>query len=331
MSGSWCCWCTKHPSTWYSLCHHPHDKQDLAWTLSKIKEYRHQIEVGQLKEARYKKGIVKDPVWDFIEPDHFMFPQLHVEIGLVNNAFENFYDFVEDQVEAATPEQKIARNNIIIATRTLERATEQLTQWKQHGPRDLAAYCAQQQQLNARLQRVETVDLLLEKVNLERRIDLLMAQRKELEKSVQTMKKEVVSKKAALKEACQRKEKIYKPSHVEIELLLSEYNISSAAYIGGKLNGVDCQCFMHYAIFSEIQLILLQSQNPERYTNQIIQQESELHRDVFIVLDTICSTLCKKQESQNKRITMSWKNRLSIETIYGPKLVLTILQNCTAH
>ena len=156
---------------------------------------------------------------------------------------------------------------------------------------------------------------MLEKVGLERRIDLLMVQRKELEKSVQTMKKEFVSKKAALKEACQRKEKIHKPSHVEIELLLSEYNISSAAYHGGKLNGVDCRRFMHYAstIFSEIQLILLQSQNPERCTNQIIQQESELHRDILIVLDTICSRLRKKkQESQHKRIMMSWKNRLFI-------------------
>jgi hypothetical protein len=101
--------------------------------LSKIKEYRCQREAGPLKDARDKKGIVKDPVWDFIEPDHFMFPQLHIEIGLVNNVLEFFYDFIEDQVEAATPEQKIARNNVILVTWTLERATEQLTQWKQHG------------------------------------------------------------------------------------------------------------------------------------------------------------------------------------------------------
>jgi hypothetical protein len=69
-----------------------------------------------------------------------------------------------------------------------------------------------------------------------------------------TIKKEVVSKKAALREACERKERIYKPLHVQIELLLSEYNISSAAYHGGKLNGVVCRRLMHYAskIFSDI-------------------------------------------------------------------------------
>jgi hypothetical protein len=87
------------------------------------------------------------------------------------------------------------------------------------------------------------------------------------------------------------KKKNHKPLHVEIELLLSEYIISLAAYHGGKLNGVDCLRFMHYAstIFFEIRLILLRSQNPERCTNQIIQQESELHRDILIVLDNICS------------------------------------------
>jgi hypothetical protein len=136
MSGSWCCWCTTHPSTWDKLCTSHHcDKQEDTWTISKLKDCKHRIEAGQLKEAREKKGIVHHPVWDFIEPDHFMFPQLHVEIGLVNNVLENYYDFVEDQVEAAMPEQKVARNNVIIATRSLERAKERLLNgrmfWKQ--------------------------------------------------------------------------------------------------------------------------------------------------------------------------------------------------------
>jgi len=71
------------------------------------------------------------------------------------------------------------------------------------------------------------------------------------------MQKEFSNKKAALKEATAKKQKIEKPIHVEIELLLNEYNISAAAYHGGKLNSLDCRRFMHYAssIFSEIQEI----------------------------------------------------------------------------
>jgi hypothetical protein len=56
----------------------PHKQED-TWTISKLKDYKHRIETGELKEAREKKGVVHHLVWDFIEPDHFMFPQLHVE------------------------------------------------------------------------------------------------------------------------------------------------------------------------------------------------------------------------------------------------------------
>ncbi len=235
-------------------------------------------------------------MWDIKEPDHFMFPQLHVEIGLVSNVLENFYDFVEEQVEAATPEQKVTQNNVIIATRPLERAQEQLTQWKQHEPRDLAAYRARQQQINAQLRRIETVDLLLEKVCFGAMIRFNGSAKERAGEISANQKKEVSSKKASLKEACQKKEWIHMPSHVEIKLLLSEYNISAAAYHGGKLNRVDCWRIMYYAtdIFSEIQQILLQSQNPDRFSDHIIQQESDLHREILIVLDTICSRLRKK-------------------------------------
>jgi hypothetical protein len=89
-----------------------------------------------------------------------MSPQLHVEIGLVNKVVENFCDFIEAQVEAATPEQKFARNNVIIATRSLEIEKEQLAAWRQNGPKSLMALHAETQQVNAHLHWGETIDLL---------------------------------------------------------------------------------------------------------------------------------------------------------------------------
>ncbi len=38
-------------------------------------------------------------------PSHYIFPQLHIEIGLVNNILESFNDFVEEQVEVAPLEE----------------------------------------------------------------------------------------------------------------------------------------------------------------------------------------------------------------------------------
>jgi hypothetical protein len=60
----------------------------------------HCIEVRELKDAKDNKCVVHHPVWDLIEPDHFVF--LHV--------VENYYDSIEDQVEAVMPEQKVACN-----------------------------------------------------------------------------------------------------------------------------------------------------------------------------------------------------------------------------
>jgi len=78
---------------------------------------------------------VNDPVWDFIEPENYMFPQLHAEIGLVNNVLDKFYCFIDDQVEAISPEEALARNTYIMANVTVCNATQALSDWKEtEGP-----------------------------------------------------------------------------------------------------------------------------------------------------------------------------------------------------
>jgi hypothetical protein len=52
-----------------------------------------QVNNGLLKEPSAICGVVNDPIWEFIEPLHMVFPQLNVEIGLVNNILDSFYLF----------------------------------------------------------------------------------------------------------------------------------------------------------------------------------------------------------------------------------------------
>jgi len=35
-------------------------------------------------------GIVNNPVWDFVEARNYIFPELHAEIGIVNNVLDKF-------------------------------------------------------------------------------------------------------------------------------------------------------------------------------------------------------------------------------------------------
>jgi len=86
--------------------------------------------VEKLKEARDICGVVSYPVWDFVEPKNYIFPVLHVEIGLVNTVLDKFYDWVEDHVEVASAEEKMCRNRMIILDTELSKAVGKLEAWE---------------------------------------------------------------------------------------------------------------------------------------------------------------------------------------------------------
>jgi hypothetical protein len=108
---------------------HPLPQCDIL-TVKRIKDHKQQIEAGILKEPSDIWGIVNNPIWDFVEPAQMVFPELHIEVGLVNNVLDNFYSFIDNQVEAPTAEEKCSRNTYIVADVALIRVLESLAQWK---------------------------------------------------------------------------------------------------------------------------------------------------------------------------------------------------------
>jgi hypothetical protein len=102
-----------------------------SWTVEKINDRLQQIEAGIIKEPSDIRGMVKNPKWDFVEPAQMVFPELHIEIGLVNNVLDNFYSFIDEQVEAPMAEEKCSRNTYIVADVALITAVERLNQWKE--------------------------------------------------------------------------------------------------------------------------------------------------------------------------------------------------------
>jgi hypothetical protein len=86
-------WCRMAPSEWKM------NKEDVPansrdeWTIERLKAAKLLVEDGTLKEPSEIHGVVQFPVWDFIEVDHFVYPVLHGEIGLVNDALDSFYKF----------------------------------------------------------------------------------------------------------------------------------------------------------------------------------------------------------------------------------------------
>jgi hypothetical protein len=52
---------------------------------------------------------------DFIELQHYIFPQLHFEIGAVNNALDVFKGFIEEEVEVLSEAEVEVQNAKIIS------------------------------------------------------------------------------------------------------------------------------------------------------------------------------------------------------------------------
>jgi hypothetical protein len=88
-----------------------------------------------------------------VEPQNYIFPELHAEIGLVNKVLNNFYAFFDDQVEAVTLEDSMSRNLLIVADVVLTMAKQQLSKWKEDVAPQLEFYWYEQIQVGNELKR----------------------------------------------------------------------------------------------------------------------------------------------------------------------------------
>jgi hypothetical protein len=101
------------------------------------------------------------------------------------------------------------------------------------------------------------------------------------------------------------------PVFSEIENILLEYGITSAAYHGGKLNGVDCRELLSRgkSIFECFKGCLLAVSHPGRCSDDIIVQACDLHRDICVTLDSLTSKLrMKNGEPQENDFVIAEKN-----------------------
>jgi len=97
--------------------------------------------------------------------------------------------------------------------------------------------------------------------------------------------------------------KIDLPVSAEIENILLQYNISAAAYHGGKLNGVDCRELIRLSkpIFAAFQNYLKNVEHPDRCSDDEITKHCTVHTNICSTLDTISSKIrMKYQEPQDE-------------------------------
>ena len=208
---------------------------------------------------------------DFIEPQRYIFPQLHFEIGTVNNILDALKAFIEDEVEALSDTKIKARNAKIISDVSYTKAKEKANHF--NNARD---------GIELKLFRIERVRIkkALKNRNLSvAELESLQAQRQELDDEIEwltheqkLLKTDALEKRKTFLETSKapkleqaKRTKLDSPATATLESILSHYEICPAWYHGRKLNGVDCREFMSKvkAFFTKTKEMLLSIDHPQ--------------------------------------------------------------------
>jgi hypothetical protein len=83
-----------------------------------------------------------------------------------------------------------------------------------------------------------------------------------------------------------------------IENILLQFNISAAAYHGGKLNGINCHELIHLAKqnFPLYEANLIATTHPDRCIDDVIIQTCRVHCYICVTLDLISSKIWLKNQ-----------------------------------
>jgi hypothetical protein len=248
-----------------------------------------------MKGAKRKKGIVSEPLIDFIQTENYIFPQLHFEIGAVNNVLDRPRAFIEEQVEVISDEERTLWNSKIIADMAYTKAKRKQDMFNRA---DLNFYKLERAHLNSEL-RSRTIsqetrnEMNEQKEEMEYWIATLTVEQKQLKQDVSSTRDVFVAASKALKEFQSKKTKVDIPTVATMENIFLQYKISPAKYHGGKLNGVDCCEVMSQAksLFFSIETLLFSISHPDRCSDDTLVGHCNIYQDNLVTLDLICSKL----------------------------------------
>jgi hypothetical protein len=140
--------------------------------------------------------------------------------------------------------------------------------------------------------------------------------KKRIDEDVASKKKAYSAAKKSFKEIRAKKNKIDRPVRAQVQQILERYEISSAAYHGGDLNGVSARRLMKHAssIFLEIERFLLGYEHEERCSDEYIKEVCSTYAYIFSSLDVITSMLrIKSGEAREEHYQLLDESLISLK------------------
>ena len=197
-----------------------------------------------------------------LTPQDFVPPLLHMEIGMVNHAWDDFEQWIDDVVEMVPPHEQDARKEVIKAKEDLQIALSQREEDDKTMNIEIREKSAEVKVLKSELRKAREQT---EKEELQITVMMLESMITHLKNSYKLSKDKVKDCQAAYA-ASKKKLADYKAERgkpeasivAEIKLYLEKLKISRAAYHGGDFNGVCCRRIVgnSKAIANNVQVIL---------------------------------------------------------------------------
>jgi hypothetical protein len=123
MSHHWCWLCMLSPKEWKEgLVPTP----EQLWNIARMKA-KH----DEALRGADRKGMQEYPIWDAIEPDHFLAPILHKQIGLVDNILTALWAFTDEFIECLTDDEMKLRNDRLLMEVANDGIREAVDEWNE--------------------------------------------------------------------------------------------------------------------------------------------------------------------------------------------------------
>jgi hypothetical protein len=119
-SNYWCTWCDSLKG-WYGV---PDLVQNsVKWTCEKLKQAKRQFDNRTARSKKTNKGVSAGMLLDGVEPEDYIFPVLHDQMGLVNKSLEHLLSFSELHIEKLPDGHTQTRKELLDAQEARESAT----------------------------------------------------------------------------------------------------------------------------------------------------------------------------------------------------------------
>jgi hypothetical protein len=120
-SSYWCPWCLLSRIEWQQSANNTGEKRTSTFLQEMYNAVRNDTQ--KRLQPTFKKGVSSALHYKSLGPENFVPPLLHMEIGMVNQVWEDMEGWIDGEVEVVPEDERAARTSLLDAKEKLDEAT----------------------------------------------------------------------------------------------------------------------------------------------------------------------------------------------------------------